>query len=310
MTSPKVLFIGGFRRSGSTLLDRLLGQVPGITSAGEIRHIWQHGFIENRLCGCERPFASCSFWNAVFETAFGGMDAIDLEGILALKGRVDHFYRTPQIALGKPSSFGDDVRRYVGILERLYAGIAEISATDVIVDSTKDASHGWLLSRTSGIDLRVLQLVRDSRATAHSCRRKKFNPGSGKDMQGYGLLRASLGWNASHVLINALRRTDRPFMVLTYEELVNDPRTSLGLVLDLVGHAGEQVPVDLGGMVVLTRDHTVAGNPIRFQTGEITIRSDDEWRSTMPSSGRALVSALTWPVSRYATGRRAEEVEP
>ena len=33
----KVLFIGGYGRSGSTLLDRLLGQIDGFVSVGEVR---------------------------------------------------------------------------------------------------------------------------------------------------------------------------------------------------------------------------------------------------------------------------------
>ncbi|WP_420910932.1 sulfotransferase [Thermus thermophilus] len=35
----KVVFIGGYGRSGSTLLDRMLGQVEGFVSVGELRHI-------------------------------------------------------------------------------------------------------------------------------------------------------------------------------------------------------------------------------------------------------------------------------
>jgi hypothetical protein len=54
----RVLYIGGWGRSGSTLLDLILGQAPGVFSAGEVREIWQSGLVENRPCGCERPFRS------------------------------------------------------------------------------------------------------------------------------------------------------------------------------------------------------------------------------------------------------------
>src|SRR6266542_1121845 len=40
---PTVLFIGGYSRSGSTLLDLLLGQLPGFFSSGELAYIWSHG---------------------------------------------------------------------------------------------------------------------------------------------------------------------------------------------------------------------------------------------------------------------------
>src|SRR5438105_15565281 len=60
-----VLFIGGEGRSGSTLLDRMLGQLPGFFSTGELREVWNRGLIENLDCGCGLSFRSCSFWTAV-----------------------------------------------------------------------------------------------------------------------------------------------------------------------------------------------------------------------------------------------------
>ena len=60
MTSPqKVLYIGGFGRSGSTLVERILGQLPGFCSAGEIVFLWQRGLIDGQLCGCGVPVPEC-----------------------------------------------------------------------------------------------------------------------------------------------------------------------------------------------------------------------------------------------------------
>ena len=60
-----VLFIAGFGRSGSTLLDRLLGSTPGVHSGGELAAIWTHGLVDDRLCSCGAPFSGCPFWRAV-----------------------------------------------------------------------------------------------------------------------------------------------------------------------------------------------------------------------------------------------------
>src|SRR5206468_2970805 len=37
----RVLFVGGLGRSGSTLVDRMLAQMPEATSVGELVHIWE-----------------------------------------------------------------------------------------------------------------------------------------------------------------------------------------------------------------------------------------------------------------------------
>ena len=51
-----VTYIGGCQRSGSTMLDRFLGQVPGYVSAGEVVHLWTRGLQRNESCGCGEPF--------------------------------------------------------------------------------------------------------------------------------------------------------------------------------------------------------------------------------------------------------------
>ena len=40
MTPAPVLYIGGWGRSGSTLLSHLLGGLDGMVSVGELRYVW------------------------------------------------------------------------------------------------------------------------------------------------------------------------------------------------------------------------------------------------------------------------------
>ena len=98
-----VLFIAGWGRSGSTLLDRMLGQVPGVFSAGELRDIWERGVREDRLCGCGQPFRECAVWRKVGEVAFGGWDALDLAEVQALRRRLDRPWSTPQLLASRVS---------------------------------------------------------------------------------------------------------------------------------------------------------------------------------------------------------------
>ena len=60
-----VLFIVGASRSGSTLLERLLNELPGVMSVGELQRVWRRGFVENQLCSCGQPFHDCPFWGEV-----------------------------------------------------------------------------------------------------------------------------------------------------------------------------------------------------------------------------------------------------
>jgi hypothetical protein len=57
----RLLLIGGIGRSGSTLLDRMLGQLAGISSVGELVHVWRRGLAENNRRGCGARFGDCPF---------------------------------------------------------------------------------------------------------------------------------------------------------------------------------------------------------------------------------------------------------
>ena len=72
-----VLYVGGCQRSGSTLLDRMMSQISGHVSTGEIVHLWSRGLSANELCGCGDRFLACPFWSDVGRVAFGGWGAID-----------------------------------------------------------------------------------------------------------------------------------------------------------------------------------------------------------------------------------------
>ncbi|MCZ3387336.1 MAG: sulfotransferase, partial [Actinomycetia bacterium] len=75
-----IVYIGGQGRSGTTLLERALGELPGVVSLGETVHLWDRGLRDDELCGCTEPFGSCPFWRSVGDEAFGGWDRIDPEG--------------------------------------------------------------------------------------------------------------------------------------------------------------------------------------------------------------------------------------
>jgi hypothetical protein len=66
----KVLYIAGVGRSGSTLLERVLGAMPGAVNGGELNAIFSRVAAQNQRCGCGEPFSECPFWTAVGERAF------------------------------------------------------------------------------------------------------------------------------------------------------------------------------------------------------------------------------------------------
>src|SRR3954454_784259 len=86
--TPTVVFIGGFGRSGSTLLEALLSRVDGALALGEVEHLWERGVRDDEICGCGTPFSECPFWTGVGRLAFGGWEHVDVQRVLELKSAV------------------------------------------------------------------------------------------------------------------------------------------------------------------------------------------------------------------------------
>ena len=93
-----MLYLGGLGRSGSTLIERLIGQLPGVCPVGELVHLWERGITEGERCGCGEPFRECPFWQQVGKAAFGGWDEVEVSRVAALRARVDRNRFIPALA--------------------------------------------------------------------------------------------------------------------------------------------------------------------------------------------------------------------
>jgi hypothetical protein len=294
----RVLFLGGLGRSGTTLLERVLGELPGVCPLGEVVHLWQRGLRDGDRCGCGIPFADCDFWQRVGAAAFGGWHNVDVDRVLALRRAVERTRHIPRLAVGRIDATG-----YADYYARVYRAAATVSGAPVLVDSSKHAALAYCLRQTRDIDLRVVHVVRDSRGVAYSWTKKVERPeaSGAAEMTRYPPGRSALLWNAHNCAFGLLRRCGVPVCRIRYEDLLDNPR---GAVCRLASYAGiEAVNLsflhrdpDGADHAELGRSHTSAGNPMRFAVGRLPLRRDDTWRRAMRPRQRRLVAALTAPL--------------
>jgi hypothetical protein len=83
-----VVYIAGSGRSGSTLLERMLGALPGYVNVGELIDTFRRVVKFDELCGCGAAFSACDFWVRVGQRAFGGWDLDFVEGVSSLQREV------------------------------------------------------------------------------------------------------------------------------------------------------------------------------------------------------------------------------
>jgi hypothetical protein len=305
-TGPvRVVYIGGVGRSGSTLLDRMLGQLPHCCSLGETSvYIWRRSVQLNWKCSCGVPFWDCPFWHRVGERAFGGWDAVDVEEVLALREAVDKTKYIPLLASPRqPKAFAEKLDRYAEIVGRLYAAIAEVSGRRVLIDSGKFPSTPYLLRRVPGLELTVVHLVRNPCAVAHSWSRGKISSVAGIEdrsttMMKWAPKRVARRYLTINPMVEALSLLRVPTVRMRYEDLIVRPREEVRRLAPLL-----PFPLDddalrfIGdGSVELGVTHNNGGNLNRFRTGSVPLRLDEEWRTAMPAADRQMIERLTLPM--------------
>jgi hypothetical protein len=175
-------------------------------------------------------------------------------------------------------------------MTELYAAIAEVSGARIIVDSSKFPAEAALLTSAAELDVRVLHMVRDPRATANSwLRPKDYIPAmSPARSTGYWT-----GFNAASELV--CRRHPATSARLRHEDFVQDPRGGIADILRLVDVTAEP-PIDADGTAVLGVNHTVTGNPDRLAHGPVRIRPDNRWHRDLPGPAAATATALALPL--------------
>ena len=304
----RVVYLGGMGRSGSTLAERLIGELPGVCVAGEVVHLWRRGVADNERCGCGTAFGRCEFWTAVADAAFGGWSKVDPRRIADLRASVDRTRFIPRLAASSMAAgLRRDLTEYTEYYLRLYQAAAAVSGCRTVVDSSKHASLAFCLSRRGDIDLRVIHVVRDSRAVAYSWTTLVPRPEAGGRayMTRYSPARAARQWNTQNASLQLLSRGQTPVLRVRYEDLVGGVKPTLRRIAGFAGLAADEPGLAFVGgagpeqWAELKPAHTAAGNPMRFTTGKVTIRPDDRWHTAMPGSQRRTVTALTLPLLRY-----------
>lgn len=300
MSEPKikVLYIAGFERSGSTIINRVLGQIEGFVAWGELRDIWQHGIAENRSCSCGNLFADCPAWQAILTEAFGDCQQLDLAKITKLQRKTRSLVLPHHFGLLKDKAFESKTDDYLNALNLLYQAIHTQTNSKVVVDSTKASWYGYVLNMLPVIDMYVVHVVRNPRGICYSLERRKQ---SGEpECQWYNPVHASLSWIAKNYSVEMLLNQDKTrYLRIRYEDFTNNPRDTVKLILNLVRESDSQLPFEDNSTVKMGLDHLFTGSPSsRATTGSVKLKPDEKWKTKLKLQNRATVSSLTLPLSK------------
>lgn len=276
MSQIKVLYIAGSNRCGSTLLARVLGDLPGFVAIGEALVHFFYGSSDDHVpCGCGQNVADCPFWKGISIPSRGDRVAARWLRLRRTAFLQLYLHRHPEQA-----------NQWTNSLRDFYFAIADHARAEVIVDSSKSPLHAILLSVVPNIDLHVVHLVRDPRSVAASSRRSKvWLPGASP-------LRATLRWLGMTLGSVYLQSRVSKSRTLRYEDFVRDPGHSIAQIMGDLGYEVLPTPLVNKSVVDLGPQHMLGSNPDKLRRGPTRIT---EKSLALGSFSRGLVSLLTAP---------------
>lgn len=291
-----VLYIGGAGRSGSTLLDMLLGNTTSFFSVGEVRFFWEYMAQDDLLCGCGDSLRKCNFWSTVYASLVEqGMDIPRLASISNRLNRTRNaFWMSGNINPKVIPGFSE----LIDATAQLYRLILAHSGASVIVDSSKVPSHFAILRRIEEIDLKLIHLIRDGRAVAYSWHKRPKKELAKVNIQAtmphHSLWRSIITWAVEN---NSTANVARlvPYTQMKYEDFTHAPYKELERALTELGISANLERLQNPDLI-LEPTHSVGGNPMRFAARQILVKPDVEWRDKMPASVRMALWLLAMPL--------------
>jgi hypothetical protein len=148
-----IIYIAGYGRSGSTLLDAILGNSEQAINAGELNTIFDE-VLEGNNCSCGQSYVLCKRWSPLFST----LQKIDLIQLRKINRDVD----------GRQSVLRPHAKMLSSEQKELYIKATSLVfnrlASPFIIDSSKTAQNSTYrpiaLRDISGFDVKVIHLKR------------------------------------------------------------------------------------------------------------------------------------------------------
>jgi len=288
----KIIYLMGMGRSGGTIIGRLLGQMRNSVYIGELRYLWQRGFIENWRCSCGEKFSNCDFWQSVIKD----INILD-KSIFMVKEIHDKYDKTSRYfnlivnKLLNRKRFFEPYCRYV---EEVYEGISSKTGKNIIVESSRYPSRAISLSCCDKFEIYVIHLIRDPRGVIYSQQKEdKRKSGEYKIFP----LKRIIHWIVTTILSFISQIILKNNVLIKYENFVDKPELTLKMILNKFYLQANYIKqIDEIKEVDLKKIHVFSANENRSISGKIKIKKDEKWKTEMDKRTYLFTTIFTLPL--------------
>lgn len=300
-----IVYIVSDNRSGSTLLDQLLGANESVISLGEVHHLRAYALQDRSLynpvhpleCSCGAVVEMCEFWSQVEQHLGQTFDSLALRP--RFFGRSDHLTRVarrfryfvkrviednPQLLRRAPIARILNGPRVADDSFALFDAIfAEVSVTHLI-DSSKSPTRFRLLYDKQPHRMSAILLARDYRGTVHS-----------KMKRGQDLETSTRSWARCMRQMNDLTEDIPPHqrLCVRYEDLCDDPRAELTRICEFLQLEFSEDMLSRPSDNV----HHLGGSPSKFDPARKKIKLDQSYLEVFTAEQLATMKEIAGEVA-------------
>jgi hypothetical protein len=266
MTKKKIVYIAGYSRSGSTILDILLSSHSNIFGTGELVYLFDDWLNGSRLCTCGEVYQNCPFWKN-----FKLPQGISFDEAIGILRNIETRKKIKALVGGKIEP--NVIQKYKLIQSALYNYIFEVSGKDIIIDSSKSsrdmAGRFYAIHRYTEFDIYVIHLIKNGLSIVESYVKKGRNWSieGYKKNNSFSSARSSIGWLLANSIAERLgeQMQQHQFIQIKYEILLNHPESVLKRI-------GEFLNIDISDVISVVKNnellhpkHNVGGNRLRLE---------------------------------------------
>jgi hypothetical protein len=274
---PRVLYVLGYGRSGSTVIGMALGRHPDMVNLGQISAVRMFvpgpTYVGPRACGCSLPLDQCPYWQGVAQR-LGSFEKL-ARADLGLSPTLGWRRYAPWLAAPSPA-----MPRWAESAAALYRATTEEAHAAVAVDTSKGATRAWWLWKSGAVDLKFIWLTRRLEDVIRS-----------QMSRGHSALKTVLSWQLAQYqvgqFVREIEASGARVPRISYERLTEQPRPVLAEILE---HAGVPWHED----VLSPRpDHVIGGNPGAKREGRQTLESAKGPRPPLPLNARLALKLVS-----------------
>lgn len=255
--SPKLIYIAGYGRSGSTVLDIMLGSIPGALSCGELTYLFEEATTPGRICACGADYRDCEVWSHV------------LKGLSSKPQRAAEVIRN----IDKRKLWqkrGDDIKSYLDINRQLFSQISDLGYKYVI-DSSKSARDAGnrpiALHEILGMEIKLIHLVRSPVSVIRSVQKRSNWEAEGYRRRHFRTLRAVPGWILANYSAwkSKFAVGKNNYLLLHFEDLIRHPNIVIEKLQDFLGLNLSLLKEIIAVNEEFLVGHNIGGNRLRKQ---------------------------------------------